>query len=152
MEFEKRGCYFLSEEEIEIVLDLLIIAGYTKEQNERIKKKITENNIKIIELQKVEIINKAKDKYLSNEEKDILSMAEKILSQKNSCDNVLFSKVYNSYNYVVNALVDFYKNTQDEACYNDDAELMLMFIEELKSDIESFNYSNYKLMYTKKSN
>jgi len=146
---------FLSDEEIDIVLKLLVTAGYTKQQTEKIKKNILENNKLLLELERKENLKNAKIKYLSLEEIDTLASAEAIIANNDSTINPLYNKIKANYNFIINQLLIFYDiKNDDDPTYNDDAEITLLCIEELKSSITEYIYSDYKyaLALSKKGN
>ena len=87
----------------------------------------------------------AKNKYLSVEEQEILLAAEEIITDENSIKNDIYTSIKSSYDYIKNQLFTFYELNADEyEEYNDDAELMLLYIEELRNTIISYQASDYR--------
>jgi len=131
--------------ELENIEDLLKKIGYTENQILILKKKILENNEKILNNRYQNYYELAKNKYLSVEEQEILLAAEEIITDENSIKNDIYTSIKSSYDYIKNQLFTFYELNADEyEEYNDDAELMLLYIEELRNTIISYQASDYR--------
>mgnify|MGYP003294895308 CR=1 FL=1 len=146
---------YISSEEFKAISEALIILGYKDENIAKIQQNIVKNNA-VLKLQQNEMdFNLAKQKYLSVEEVDILNSAEVLLNSPNSVINALFIKIKENFLFIKELLIKVYQlNDDDNTLLNDDAELIIIAIEEIKDAILNYCYSDYRftLELTKKEN
>lgn len=142
---------YINDSELLIVIQLLEAANYSQQQILNIKKLIIENNyqITINELNKRLIT--ASERYLSTEEMEILSSACTILNDPNAIQNAAYNTIEEIYNIINGMLIEFIGIDDDNnPVYNDDAELLILYIEELKDNIINYQLSDYRLALVKK--
>ena len=135
---------YIDEETLIKVLELLKIAGYLPQEINRIKKNILNNNQKLLLEMKDEIFNRAANMFLSENEISILETARKILNDPTAAKNPIYESIRVNFNFVLEQLAVFaeVKDLDDET-FNDDAEMLIMCIEDITSSLEVYNYSRY---------
>ena len=140
---------YLNDNELLIVIKLLETANYDQSQILNIKKLIIENNYQITINELNKRLNAATERYLSAEEMEILSSACTILNDPDAIKNSAYNTITETYNVINGMLIEFIGNDDDNnPAYNEDAELLILYIKELGDNIINYNFSDYR--YTRK--
>ena len=146
---------YISSEEFKTISDALITLDYKDEEIAKIQQNIVKNN-EVLKLKQDELdFNAAKRKYLSTEEIDILNSTEALLNSPDPVINALFIKIKENFFFIKELLIKVYQlNDDDNHLLNDDAELIIIAIEEIRDIVLSYCYSDYRfaLELTKKEN
>ena len=142
---------FISDEELEEVIKLLKATGYSVNLINEIKKNILLNNQRLLEAEKENKYNIAKEKYLSETEIQILDKVTILLQQKDLLKNSIFKEIEDLFRFVKDQLIIFCDVDPDDETLNDDVSYLLLCIEELSTLVNMYESTNYKLVISKKN-
>lgn len=144
---------YLTHEDLDEINNILSILNYTPEQITALKKCIDASNAKFEEEKENKKFEDARNKYLSAEEKEILTQALSIITDETAIKNEFFNLICTNYNALRQKLIKAY-DIGEANDYTDELELLtieiICEIEELTNAITNYNYSDYRFVPKRK--
>lgn len=142
---------YISSEDLVIINSCLNLLNFTDEAIMRIQKNIIQSNNDYLNNETIYKLELAKQKYLSLEEQQILSIAEQIISDESAINNPSYGTILENYNYIKEELLNMFKNKFDNlSAVGDEAELVILSITDLTAAIENFKIADYRFIPTRK--
>lgn len=132
---------YINEEELQLILELLQIAGYSVHKIKVIEIAIKENNQKIDEQEQILILRKMQQLYLSIEQLEVLMHADRVVNDPDAIKNPLFFQVSDEYSFVLELLLSLNDNQKDNT---ETLELLTISLEDLKTHLNSYSYTDYR--------
>lgn len=135
---------YIDEEALIKVLELLKLAEYLPQEINRIRKNILNNNQKLLLEMKDEKIKRSASMFLSEDEISTLAKVRNLLNDPNASKNPIYESIKANFELALEQLATFaeVENLDDET-FNDDAEILIMCIEDITNDLTAYNYSQY---------
>ena len=136
---------YIASHEFILISNALINLGYSDNKIAKIQKAIVLNNQRLLGEKATNSYISAKHKYLAETEIDVLNHAEILISDREAVVNPIFNKIKDDLEFVKEELIKVYDaNDDNNVALNDDAELIIWGITELKDGLINYGHSNYK--------
>lgn len=133
--------YLNSDELLELSIALATL-NYTDEDIMKIQKAILNYNNNVDHDLIVQKLNLTKDKFLTDEQKNIFSSAETIINDPNALNNQYFEEINNNYQLIDELLLEMSDLEDDEV--EELLTLVILGFEDLDNEIKNYNMSDYR--------
>lgn len=135
---------YISSEDLLIINSCLNVLNFTDESIMRIQKNIIKNNEQFEQNSIEQKLKKAKAKYLSEEERELMKEAEKIIADKNSRSNPLFSTILENYKFIKEELLNALEiQAENDIAFSEKAELIVLSMVDLSIAVDNFKTTDY---------
>lgn len=136
---------YITDEELDVVMSLLNIIGYSKEHIAKIKRAIQENNENLNKEYSYQTLQKAKSLYLSDTENNLVIEVECLLSRTDELKNPFLDAICSNYSLLKELLLQLYGfNNDDTEELESIKELIDITIEDLNQSLINYKLSDYR--------